>query len=72
MVQCLGAIDFGEHGDTSDPYARVIVAGQERWHHDVINIRSDGRYMTLDLAAHPWRVHYWLDEQTLYLTLNWS
>jgi hypothetical protein len=42
-------------------HARVRVCGQETWYHNVTKVTADARgYLTLDLAAHPSRVHVWL------------
>lgn len=41
-------------------HVRVRVHHQEQWYHNVVNVTSDGRYLTLELSEHPSRVHFWL------------
>lgn len=41
-------------------HARLRVCGQEIWHHNVVRASGRGDYLTLELDAHPSRVHYWL------------
>ncbi len=50
-------------------YARVVSCGQAFWYHDVTRIVSNGQYLTLDLQAHPSRVHYWLSDQRTSILL---
>lgn len=41
-------------------YCRIRLAHQEYWYRNVLTAHSDGRYLTLELDAHPSQVHVYL------------